>query len=86
MQGDVETVLSVTLRRGYSIRGKVLPLPGRELEAARTVVSVQGKKASAQISVGVNAAGEFEILGLQPDKYVLSAESVLAQSFHGEVA
>ena len=86
VQADVESLLNVTLRRGYVLRGKVLPPPGRELDAARTAVSIQSKKLPYQISVGVNAAGEFEFSGLQPDKYTLSAESVLAQSLHGEVA
>lgn len=86
VQPDVETLLSVTLRRGFSIRGKVLPPPGRELDAARSVVSIQDKKTSVQLSAGVNAAGEFEFSGLQPDKYAISAESVLAQSLYGDTA
>lgn len=80
------TDLSVTLRRGASIRGRIVTANGEPpYTGARPMINVYAEPANGDMSVGMlssNApiAETFEIEGLQPGAYVLRLPEIDGKS------
>ena len=70
---DTETVATVMLRKGLTVSGKLKAPAGTALTQA--VVSVRRKSDGVVFNGSVNAAGEFAVAGLTPEKYFLYADA-----------
>lgn len=72
---DTETQVTVMMRKGLTVSGKLNAPAGTSLENA--VVTLRRTRDTAAFSVSAGASGEFSIGGLAPDNYILSADAPL---------
>jgi hypothetical protein len=73
---DAEATLTLMLRKGLAISGKLTGPAGEDF--TRTVVSIRRVRDSSICTCAANAAGEFFVGGLAPDNYVLTADSPMS--------